>query len=637
VAATVNGANQVTLYLNGVAIRSGTLSAAPASISRSSNFLGRSNWSSDAYFKGAIRDLRLHNRALTAEQIGQSMAGLAPAADQDLVAWYSLDGLGIESGRRQLSLPFQRSFSLSNGQVNGVVAAPTSALLVRSPDWTTNSALAASETAGLAQGSHRGQETLLTGGVGVAARQTFATGAPGWTAAAGSALTSTPASAYGSVLGRFANGTKQAGQDVWTSLNLLGNGAQIGFTLHRLDSWDGEFFRVYGDDKVVLQQAFNHLTPVGTALAGGSDGYRWTLSPRPRISNATTPIWTEQSFDVVLTVPAGVSSLKLGFGSTLDQAADDESWAVDDLAVVEAGLAPGLLAPSGSGSLDYRASTASLTDRSVTAVTPRVVSQVQATTTAGSQLYLIADGIRNADVAKDLGQSLRISDASGNTYQGFSLLARLTNTSEVEAAARAWQALGLSDGALVDGRQTSGDTTWRFNDGGPISAVWGSTTQYGLTSVGSFATVRSIAQGRDADLVKIDSEAENDKIQDLLWDNNIGAAWVGAERASLGQSFRWLVDGSTLGYTNWRPNQPDNNFQLPLAEQNIQLFAVDGRWNDLAGSNQLAGVWEAVVPNLPWASGEPNDGGTTAQNDPNVLQLYANATFITIASITMHT
>jgi VCBS repeat-containing protein len=624
VAATVDAANNVTLYLNGTVVSTGKLNTSPASISRTNNFLGRSNWSADPYFHGGLRDLRIYDKARTQAEINSDMAGLVPdGANAGLLAWYSLDGRGFASGRRQLSLPYQRSLRFSNGQVIGLEASATSALLQRSPDWTTNGALEASEATGPAQGSHRGQQALLMGGAGVANRQTFSSGAPGWTAASSAAITSTLPGAYGSVLGPFANGTKQAGQDVWTNLSLTGNGAQIGFTLHRLDSWDGEVFRVYGNNQVLMEQAFNHGIPLGGILAGGSGGYRWTLSPRPRIGTDTSPNWNEQSFDAVLTVPAGVTSLQLGFGSTLDQATDDESWAVDDLAVVEAGMAPGLLAPSGSGSLNYQSSTALLTDRSVIAITPRVVSQVPGTA-AGSQSYLIVDGIRNADVARDLGRTMQISDANGNLYQGFSLLARLTSMAEVEAVSTAWSALGLTDGALVDGRQSESDTTWRFNDGTPLSAVWGSTTQHGLTAAGSFSQVQNLAFGRDAALVKIDTASENETVRALLSANGVDSAWIGAERTALSQPFRWVVDNSSTSYTNWRANQPDNNNSSTLAEPNVQLFASDGRWNDFSGSNQLPGVWEAVVPNLPWANGEPNDGFGTTRNSQNVLQIYSD-------------
>ena len=41
----------------------------PASISRSSNYLGRSNWNNDPYFNGAIGDFRLYDRMLSVTEI----------------------------------------------------------------------------------------------------------------------------------------------------------------------------------------------------------------------------------------------------------------------------------------------------------------------------------------------------------------------------------------------------------------------------------------------------------------------------------------------------------------------------------------------------------------------------------------
>jgi hypothetical protein len=92
VAATVSSANVVTLYVNGVAIRSGSLTAAPTQLSRSSNFVGRSNWTADAYLRGAIRGLRVYDDARSAAEVLADMAGGADGADPNLLAAFSLDG-----------------------------------------------------------------------------------------------------------------------------------------------------------------------------------------------------------------------------------------------------------------------------------------------------------------------------------------------------------------------------------------------------------------------------------------------------------------------------------------------------------------------------------------------------------------
>ncbi|MFM1903307.1 MAG: hypothetical protein RLZZ440_1207, partial [Planctomycetota bacterium] len=333
--------------------------------------------------------------------------------------------------------------------------------------------------------------------------------------------------------------------------------------------------------------------------------------------------WTDQVFDVQIYVPVGVTSLTLGFGSTLDQDLRDESWGIDDFLVTEASSLPGLLAPTGTGTEDYLASTGSLANRQLIGSESRVVSQV---TDQGGRQYVVVDGVRNYQVAQGLGGWLTVTGADGRSYARYARLARLTDAAEVARATAAWAALGLSDGALVDGLQATGDIVWKFTDGTTLASVWGSTTQRGLTVSGTWDQVQSYAYGRDASLVTIGSATENAAVQSLLSAAGSSTAWIGASRTSLAGGFHW-TDGSSLGYTNWGANQPDNNYAPTLSENAVQIFASDGRWNDLASSNSLVGVWEADVPSLPWSAGEPNDGLGTARDQQNYLQLYATGAF----------
>ncbi|HRU15031.1 MAG TPA: immunoglobulin domain-containing protein [Anaerohalosphaeraceae bacterium] len=57
-----------TLYKNGVPIASGGV-AVPNNIVRTSNFIGRSNWTADAYYAGRIDDVRIYNYPLSEEEI----------------------------------------------------------------------------------------------------------------------------------------------------------------------------------------------------------------------------------------------------------------------------------------------------------------------------------------------------------------------------------------------------------------------------------------------------------------------------------------------------------------------------------------------------------------------------------------
>jgi hypothetical protein len=73
-AATQSGTTQ-TLYLNGQQV--GQQTGGPeASVTRNLNYIGRSNWGSDAYLDGKISQLRMYNRALTSAEILTDYAGI---------------------------------------------------------------------------------------------------------------------------------------------------------------------------------------------------------------------------------------------------------------------------------------------------------------------------------------------------------------------------------------------------------------------------------------------------------------------------------------------------------------------------------------------------------------------------------
>ncbi len=57
------------MYINGVLTTSATSKAYPRSIIRSNNYLGRSNWVSDDYFNGFIKDFRMYRRVLSGTEV----------------------------------------------------------------------------------------------------------------------------------------------------------------------------------------------------------------------------------------------------------------------------------------------------------------------------------------------------------------------------------------------------------------------------------------------------------------------------------------------------------------------------------------------------------------------------------------
>lgn len=67
-AATIDTSGSVILYKNGQAIQTGA-STWPWGVMRTENYLGRSSWSSDDYYQGAMDEVRVFDYALTAAEI----------------------------------------------------------------------------------------------------------------------------------------------------------------------------------------------------------------------------------------------------------------------------------------------------------------------------------------------------------------------------------------------------------------------------------------------------------------------------------------------------------------------------------------------------------------------------------------
>ena len=167
----------------------------------------------------------------------------------------------------------------------------------------------------------------------ISTTQTFDNPLTAWnTAATFSSVPLLAGSGTTTALGRFANGTKSSNQDVWSNLNFNNAGGTISFDLLRLDSWENEAFRVFANDNQILSTNFQGSSNETTSRSGTSNGYSWTISPISNFGSlGGNSGYSDQTFRVSITVPAGVSSLKLGFGSTLNSSVDDESYAIDNI------------------------------------------------------------------------------------------------------------------------------------------------------------------------------------------------------------------------------------------------------------------------------------------------------------------
>jgi choice-of-anchor C domain-containing protein len=117
-------------------------------------------------------------------------------------------------------------------------------------------------------------------------------------------------------------------QDVHKTFALSGNqtSVTISLTFNEIDSWDGENFLIWVNDTQVFANAFGQ---------GATQNYSTTTSDNGGTTNPGFGGWTDEVHSIVLTVNTTATTLKLGFGSGLDQTFADEGWGVDNLVIRE--------------------------------------------------------------------------------------------------------------------------------------------------------------------------------------------------------------------------------------------------------------------------------------------------------------
>ena len=95
-AGVIETGKTMRLYINGVQVATGTASALPPAVSRTSNFIGKSNWPGDSLMDGALTDVRIWNIARTAAQIqGNMSVGSIAGPTTGLVAAYLMGSTGV--------------------------------------------------------------------------------------------------------------------------------------------------------------------------------------------------------------------------------------------------------------------------------------------------------------------------------------------------------------------------------------------------------------------------------------------------------------------------------------------------------------------------------------------------------------
>lgn len=117
-------------------------------------------------------------------------------------------------------------------------------------------------------------------------------------------------------------------QDVFKTFDLSGTqqSVTVSFTFNRLDSWDNETFRIWINDSIYFDQVFNgNISPTHANI----------ITDKNVANIPGTLSWNDAIYTYNFTITTSLSSLKLGFGATVNENYANESWNVDNLVIRE--------------------------------------------------------------------------------------------------------------------------------------------------------------------------------------------------------------------------------------------------------------------------------------------------------------
>ena len=255
---------------------------------------------------------------------------------------------------------------------------------------------------------------------------------------------------YGNVLGLYANGSETNGQDTFKVFDLGGQASTLSFDFARIDSWDGESFRVYIDDVVAFERSFQGFNSQASILSssGSTNSYSWTIAPKDGIgSYAGVSHWTDQTATITIAIPAGKYNTKIGFGSTLNQDTGDEAYAIDNLTVPTSSIA------SLSGHLTV--TTGDAADNAINIVAGTANTTVHASG-SGDTITVNADAMSdNTSLTLTGSASELVNNLQANTDASASTGLVTLNYKDVADNAAS---ISTGSGAITINSTTSGDT-----------------------------------------------------------------------------------------------------------------------------------------------------------------------------------
>ena len=107
----------------------------------------------------------------------------------------------------------------------------------------------------------------------------------------------------------------------------------IQFDFMEIDSWDNETFKFYVDGNEIYSDIFKH----GQNNFSGSSAQ--SLLHGNGGQNLGFSFWSDQIYRYSYTFNTNLSSVAIGFGSTLNDTVDDESWGIDNVYITDNSVA----------------------------------------------------------------------------------------------------------------------------------------------------------------------------------------------------------------------------------------------------------------------------------------------------------
>ena len=155
----------------------------------------------------------------------------------------------------------------------------------------------------------------------------FENGAVGWS----NSGTTNGGKNFSTFLGRF--GAWQQTEKVY-QVEDTSRAVTLSFDLYEIDSWDGEAFKVFINDKLLFSKTLFSGKNDGKS-SGSVDGISWKVVPT---TNGGSDLgfsggrwYKDQKFHIELTISKPSDQIKIGFSSTLDQELRDESFGIDNV------------------------------------------------------------------------------------------------------------------------------------------------------------------------------------------------------------------------------------------------------------------------------------------------------------------